>query len=180
MTRVHGSGPPARRRVQPRRGQWPAPSHCRQAHDETSAGDPWGSARVRRGCPVLDPDGAAVRFGDLLGNGKSEAGILPETLMRAIGVEALKYLVHGVGSHPRAVVIDENLDMIFQASAGDAHRAAWRGERTRVLNQVVDDLAEARIMPGHLEGAGVTLEPQRDLDAIVAFDLVRHRDQGVE
>ena len=58
----------------------------------TRGSSPCGSRRSA----VLDPDAAAMRLDDLLGDRKPEAGILPEALVRAVGVEALEDLVERV------------------------------------------------------------------------------------
>ena len=51
-----------------------------------------------------------------------------------------------------AVVVDDDLDLVAEPPAGDAHRAVGRRERARVVDQIVDHLAEPRIVAGHHEG----------------------------
>src|SRR5208282_6481273 len=101
-----------------------APSHRRQAHDK--ARPKHRRRAIRAGCagPIFDPDGAAMGFDDLLGDGEAEAGILTKALMRAIGIEAFENLFERVGAHAWPVVIDENLDLAAQPPASHAHRAA--------------------------------------------------------
>ena len=48
-----------------------------------------------------------MRLDDLLGDREAEAGILAETLVRAIGVETLENLVERVGPHARPVIVHE-------------------------------------------------------------------------
>ena len=88
---------------------------------------------------------------DLLGDGQPEAGILPKTLVRPVGIEALENLLQRLRPHARTVVIDDNLDIRFEPPAGDSNSAAERRERTRIVDQVVDDLTEARIVTGDHE-----------------------------
>ena len=120
---------------------WKA-SHRRQAHDEAGAEHARLAVRSRRAGAVLDPDRAAMRIDDLLGDRQPQSGILTEALVRSIGVEALEDLFAHVVAHARPVVVDIDFDLIAQPPAGDAHRAAGRRERTRVLDQIIDDLAE--------------------------------------
>ena len=52
-----------------------------------------------------------MRLEDLLGDRQAEAGVLAETLVRTIGVEALEDLLHRLGMDAGAVVIDHDLDI---------------------------------------------------------------------
>src|SRR5215813_2890794 len=156
----------------------PSPSRRRQANDKTRAED--GRLPVRAGSSgaVLDPDRPAMGFDDLLGNRQAETGILTESLVRAIGIEPLENLFAHFRPHTRTVVIDKNLDEVAQAPAVDANRAACRRERARVLDQIVDDLTEPGVVAGNLEAVrAAAFEPQRNLDAILALDLVGDGDQ---
>src|SRR5262249_54996922 len=127
---------------------------------------------------VLDPDRAAMGLDDLLGNRQAEARILTEALVRAIGVEPLENLFAYFRSHSRTVVIDKNLDEVTHAPAVDANRAAGRRERARVLDQIVDDLTESGVVAWSLEAVrAAAFEPKRNLDTILALDLVGDGDQ---
>ena len=104
-----------------------------------------------------------MRLDDLLGDRQSQAGILAETLMRPVGVEALENPLERVRTDPGAVVVDDDLDAVSQSSAQNAHGAARRRERAGVLDQIVDDLTEAGIVPEHGERArAATLEAESD------------------
>ena len=103
----------------------------------------WRAVGVFASDSVLDPDGAAMRLDDLFGNRETEAGILAEPLVRTIGVEALKNLFERIGPDAWAVIVDADFDLVLQPTAGDAHRSARRRERARILDQIVDHLAEA-------------------------------------
>ena len=105
---------------------------------------------------------AVMGLDDLLGDRQAEAGILAEALVRPVGVEALEDLLERVRPHARPVVVDDDLDLGLEPPAGDAHGAAGRRERARIVDQVVDHLAEPRIVAGHHEGARpAALEGQR-------------------
>ena len=111
------------------------PSHRRQADDEARA-EHLRCRRPRRGAPsaVLDPDRAAMRLDDLLGDRKAEAGILAEALMRPVGVEALEDLLERVGPHARPVVIDDDLDLVAQPPAGRRAPMPPGGENERAFS----------------------------------------------
>src|SRR6202012_4631655 len=95
------------------------PSHRRQPHHEAGA----EHARLLAGggdaVAVLDPDAAAMGFDDLLGNRQAETGILPEALMRTVGVEALENLVQRFGTDAGTVVVDHDLDLVPEPPARD-------------------------------------------------------------
>src|SRR5258708_18786434 len=90
---------------------------------------------------------------DLLGDREPKPRILPEALVRPVGVEALENLLQRLGSHARPIVVDRDLDPLLQPPAGDAHAAARRRERAGIVDQIVDHLAEAGILAPYLEGA---------------------------
>src|SRR5450631_4767491 len=75
-----------------------APRNARRAR---AALVPLGRRR-RRWCG-FDPDAAAMSFDDLLGDRQAKTGILPEALLRAVGVEALEYLIQGFRADAGAV-----------------------------------------------------------------------------
>ena len=85
-------------------------------------------APVRRRGAVFGPQPAAMGLDDLKRDRQPEAGILPEALMRPIGVEALENLLHGVRIDAGAVVVDGELDLALETAAGDPHGAARRRE----------------------------------------------------
>src|SRR3954465_7314181 len=90
-------------------------------------------------------------FDDLLADRKAEAGILAERLMRAVGVETLENLINRIGIDARPIVVDNDLDLVLQPPAVDAHGAADRRERARIGDQVVDNLTKTRIVAGNEE-----------------------------
>src|SRR5581483_8199892 len=101
---------------------------------------------IDRTRPVFGPDPPAMGVDDLLGNRQAEAGVLAESLVRPIGVEALEDALQGVLANARTIVVDQDLDLGADAPAGDAHLAARSREGLRVRQQVRDDLAKSRIM----------------------------------
>src|SRR3954470_20853168 len=127
-----GSGPrghpPARRR----RGRWPASSWRGQPHHEARAGHGGLAVGADGAGAILGPDAAAVGFDDLLRDRQAEAGVLAKTLMRAVGVKALKNFLQGVLADAGAVIVDDDLDFGTHAPADDANLAAGIGERLRV------------------------------------------------
>ena len=90
-------------------------------------------------------------FDDLLGDRQAEAGILPEALIRPVGVEALEDLIQGFRADARTVIVDHDLDLVLEPAAGDAHGAAGGGERAGIVDQIADHLAEPRVVARHLE-----------------------------
>ena len=122
-----------------------------------------------------------MRVHDLLGDRKAEARILAKAVLRPIGIEALKHFLESVGPHARTVIIDIDFDIALQPPAGDAHRASRRRERARILDQIVDDLAEAGIASGHLECTRTAaFETQCDAHTVVALHFVGDRNNGIE
>ena len=71
---------------------------------------------------------------DVLGDGETEAGILPEVLVRPVGVEALENLLDRFRPDARPVVVDDDFDLGLQTAAGDPHRRCRRGENERALS----------------------------------------------
>src|SRR5262249_53059821 len=116
--------------------------HRRQAHDEARAEHLWRVA-ARRINAVLGPQATAMRLDDLQRDRQAQAGVLAEALVRAVGVEALEYLLHGVRVDARPVVVDRDLDLVAQIPAGNPHGAAKRRERARIVDQVVHHLADS-------------------------------------
>ena len=60
---------------------------------------------------------------------KPEPGVLPEALVRAIGVEALEDALEGVRRDARAVVVDGDDDLIAQGLAVRRRHAARSAQR---------------------------------------------------
>ena len=91
----------ARRPARRKRGWSASPSHRRQAHHEARAENLRRLAcRGRDAGAVLGPDASAVRLDDLLGDRQAEPGVLPEALVRPVGVEALEDLSNASGRMP--------------------------------------------------------------------------------
>src|SRR5579863_6209045 len=156
-------------------------SHRRQAHDKARAEHLRLAVRAGRAGSVLDPDRSAMGIDDLFGDRQTQPGILAKSLVRAVGVKALENLFQGIGTHAGSVVVDENLYLIAQPPTGDTHRGAGRRERTRVLDQIIDDLSEPGIVSRHLERArAAAFEFQGDFDAVVTLDLVRYANERAE
>src|SRR5713101_6577582 len=116
-----------------------------------------------------------MRFDDLLRDGKPEAGVLAEALVRPVGVEALEDLLHRIRADAGAVVVDHDLDLVAEAAAIHAHGAVGRRERARIGDQIVDHLAEPGVIAGHDEGIRpAAFEGERDADAVtVLSSLIR-------
>src|SRR3954452_21694025 len=117
-------------------------SHRGQSHHEARAEDA-RTLVLRHAHAVLGADAPAMRFDDLAGDRKTEAGVLPEALMRPVGIEAFEDALHRFRRDTRAVVIYRDLDRIAEPIGRDAHPAVLRRELARVLDQIVDDLSEA-------------------------------------
>ena len=83
---------------------------------------------------------------DLLGDRQAQAGILPEALFRPVGVETLENLIERIRTNSGPVVIDQDFNLVFQPAAGNAHAAAWRRKRTRIVDQVAHDLSEPGVV----------------------------------
>src|SRR6202043_1844803 len=77
---------------------------------------------------ILGPDAPAMRFDDLLRDRQPQPGILPETLMRPVGVEALEDFLQRILANPRPVVVDHDFDFRSHAAAEDPHLAAGAGK----------------------------------------------------
>ena len=92
-----------------------------------------------------------MRFDDLFGDRQAKTGILPETLFRAVSVEALENLIECFRLDAGSIIVDHNLNLGFEAAAVNAHGAARRRERARVVDQVTDDLTEPGVVPGDSE-----------------------------
>ena len=92
-----------------------------------------------------------MRFDDLLGDRQAKAGILPETLIRAVSVEALENLIECFRLDAGSIIVDHNLNLVFQPPAVNAHGAARRRERARIVDQVTDDLTEPEVVPRDFE-----------------------------
>src|SRR5512132_1925987 len=101
--------------------------------------------------------------------------------MWPVGVKALENALDRFRLYARPVVVDGDLHRVAQALRGDAHRSALRRERARIFDQIVDDLAEPRVVPAHRERTRwATLEGERDLHIVAAPHFVRDRDDGFQ
>src|SRR5262249_20996175 len=123
-----------------------ARSHRGQSDDEASAQYARLAAAVRSEADaVLSADASTVRLDDLARNGKPEAGILSEPVVRPVGVEAIEDFLERVRANAGPVVVDHDGDLIAPAPARDAHDAAFGRERARVVDQIVEHLGEAGV-----------------------------------
>ena len=84
----------------------------------------------RDGGAVLGPQAPVVGLDDLLGDRQTQAGVLAEAVVRAVGVEALENLIEGVRVDARTVVVDDDLDL----AAEPAGRSRARSSRTAQTN----------------------------------------------
>ena len=66
---------------------------------------------------VLGADAAAMRLDDLARDREAKAGVLPEALMRPVGVEALEDALHRLRLDARPVIVDRDLDRVAQPLA---------------------------------------------------------------
>src|SRR3954471_7501210 len=90
-------------------------SRCGQAHDEARAQDQRTRAVMRRhAAAILRPHAAAMRFDDLFGDRETKSGILPEALMRPIGVEALEDFIERILAYAGPVIVDDDFDIALQ------------------------------------------------------------------
>src|SRR5215471_17093045 len=119
-----------------------------------------------------------MHFHDLLRNRKSKARILAKSLMGPVGVKALEDLVESVGTDAGAVIVDHDLDVVLHASAEDTHTAVRRRERSRVLNDVIDHLAQGIATAHHERALIAALEFDRNPYTVVTFDLVCDGNDG--
>src|SRR3954447_17033364 len=103
-----GSGPRGYPPVGRRRGRWPASSWCGQPHHKARAGHGGLAVGADRTGAILGPDAAAMGFDDLLRDRQAQAGVLPKTLMRAVGVKALENFLQRVLADTGAVIIDND------------------------------------------------------------------------
>src|SRR5262249_33229704 len=100
------------------------PSGCGKAHDEAGAEHP----RRLAAHAILNADRAAVRLDDLLGDRQAKPRILPETLVRPVGIETLENRLVRFRPDTGALIVDQNFDVAAEPAAGDAHGAAWGRE----------------------------------------------------
>ena len=76
---------------------------------------------TERACAVLRPDASAMGLDDLLRDRQPQSGILPKTLMRPVGVEALENPLQRILANPGPVVIDHDFD--FRSARGGRRSA---------------------------------------------------------
>src|SRR4029079_5012439 len=109
--------------------------------------------------PVLRPDAALVCLDDLLGDGEAKARILPEGLLAAlaVGVEALEDPLELVGPDAGTVILHHDLDGTVPPARDHPHRAVLAAERAGVVDQVVENLAEAAVVADDDKGPGIGL-----------------------
>ena len=74
-----------------------------------------------------------MRLDDLLGDRQAETGILPEALMRPVGIEALENLIDGVGPDAGTVIVHDDLDLVLQPARRHPHHAVG-GENERAFS----------------------------------------------
>src|ERR1700761_7510696 len=73
-------------------------------HGRLAAGTGWANA-------IFGPDPSAMGVHDLLRDRQAKSGILPEALMRPVGVEAFEYPREGVFANAGSVVVDDDFDV---------------------------------------------------------------------
>ena len=102
--------------------------------------------------------------------------------MRPVGVEPLEDTLQRVIANSWPVVIDDDLDSGFHATAGDPHLAASIGKRLGVDQQIRDHLAEPGIMARYRERivGGAAFEADLDGDVMTEFGFVGDRGQRGE
>src|SRR5689334_19247411 len=123
----------------------------RQPHHKPRAEDSGLFCATSNGDPIFDPDRSAVCLDDLFGNREAKARILSKALFRPISVKTLKNLVERFRSDARSVIVHQNLDLAFDPAAGNTDIAAWRRKRAGIVDQIANDLTEARVMARYLE-----------------------------
>src|SRR6476661_5633008 len=89
---------------------------------------------------------------DLPRDVKAEPGVLPEILLRPVGVEALEDALEIFLGNARALVLDGDLDFGTDPPRHHRYAPARRRERDRIVEQIDDDLAQAAVMAGDAVG----------------------------
>src|SRR5215468_6160158 len=83
---------------------------------------------------------------------------------RALGVEAVEDGFEIVWRNARSFVLDGDPRHPTMCVCVKAHSSAWRAERDRIVDEIVNDLTQPLVTSDHL-GTGRQVERQRDLDA---------------
>src|SRR6476619_7373642 len=127
---ARGSAPHAFQPAPRKRGRWRWRRSWRGQPDHEARPRNGGFAvGAGRACAVLRPDTPAMGLDDLFRDRQSQSGVLPKTLMRPVGVEALEDPLQRILANPGPIVVDHDLDFRSDAAAGDAHLAAGFGKR---------------------------------------------------
>src|SRR5688500_542340 len=117
--------------------------------------------------PVLRANRAAVGLHDLPGDGEPQTGILAELVaLRTVRIKALENAVDVLGANAGTIVIHNYDDPLRFAARCDAQPSLGPGERQRIVDQIVEYLAEAAVVSEHVEGVfppAPVLERQPDL-----------------
>ena len=132
--------------------------------------------------PVLDPDGAAMRLDDLLGDRQAEAGILAEALMRPVGVKALENLLDARRAARPARRHRRKSRLCFSSRRQVTRTVPPGGENERAFSiRLSTTWPRRESWPGTWNArAPPPSNFERDLDAVVALHLVGDRDERVE
>src|SRR5260370_6728532 len=130
-------------------------------------------------CAILRPDASAMRLDDLFRDRQPQSGVLPEPLMRPVGVEAFEDPLQRILANPRPIVVDDDLDFRSHAAAYDPYLAAGFGKRLGVGEQIRDHLSQPRIVTRHRESIVETSAVETDLngDVVSAPGFRRDRPQ---
>src|SRR5208282_4132023 len=104
-------------------------------------------------------DDAAMRLDDLPRDRQAESGILAETLIWTVGIETFENPFESMVGDARPVVVHQDFEsdarrapvLRFAAGAAErnAHAAGGLGKGAGVVDEVVEHLAESRIVAEH-------------------------------
>src|SRR5437870_11785247 len=107
----------------------------------------------------LDPDPAAVRLHDLLGDGEAQPGtsaVAPTGGLHA--EEALEDPAPHRARDPGAGVLDREARLVSVPPCGDAHHASRAGEADRVADEVREHLFDPLRVHGYRDRLSLELE----------------------
>ncbi len=110
--------------------------------------------------PVERRYASAMGLDDLARDGKPKARVLPEALIRAVGIKSFEYPFESIGRNAGAVVVDNNLETVARVALGrvvygctqqHANASVSGRKRSRIVDEIIENLTEARIVPENRE-----------------------------
>src|SRR5205807_7430212 len=122
--------------------------------------------------------------------GKPKARVLPESLARAVGIKPFEYSFESIGGNAGTVIVDYNLETVARVALGrvvlgwtqpNANASVSGGKRSRIVDEIIENLAKARIVPENQESRPAAVlegpcggEDEFDTDRAGMPDQVRH------